>query len=327
MSMKIQALGLFVLLIWPFASINAQSNYPMKPITVIVPYAAGGPMDKLAREISEPLRLSLGQPIIIQNTVGAGGNVGTASAQRAPNDGYSLLFNHIGMATAPSLYKNLAFSPDADFEPLGLFVESPLVLVARPQIPTESMVDLVRWIAKQPQVKLGNAGIGSASHLCGLLIQSSLQTNLTTVPYKGTAPALTDLLGGHIDLMCDLTANVLPHIASGKLKAIGVTSPKALANTKLYKVPTLATFGMSNVQLSVWYGMYAPKNTSLEIREQLSEALRKATRSDSFRKAQATAGVQLIEDNRLSAQGHKIFLAAEIARWKPIIKAAGTYAE
>lgn len=323
----IKKIALFFLLQISFVIAVAQSIYPSKPITIIVPYAAGGPMDKLAREIADPLKQILGQSVVIQNMSGAGGNVGTMLAQRAPSDGHTLLLNHIGMATAPALYRNLGFKPDTDFEPLGLFVESPLVLVARPQIPTASMAELALWIAKQPQVKIANAGVGSASHLCGLLIQSSIRTTMSSIPYRGTAPAITDLLGGHVDLMCDLTANALPHIVNDKLKAIGVTANKPLVGTELAKTPTLDKFGMANVQLGVWYGLYVPKGTPVDIQKKINDALQKATKSDTFKKAQLAAGVQIITDNRLSPQGHKTFLSAEIARWKPIIKAAGAYAD
>ena len=306
---------------------QAQDTYPSKPVTLIVPFPAGGPMDKLARELVEAMKPHLRQPLVIQNLSGAGGNLGSAIAMRTAADGHTLLLNHINMATSPSLYRTLGFKPEADFEPLGVFVESPLVLVGRPQVKAGSVVELLRWIAAQPQVKLANAGPGSASHLCGLLLQSSLKISMTTVPYRGTAPAMTDLLGGHVDLMCDLTANAIPHVQAAKLKPIAVTSAKPLLGTPLAGVPTTTRLGIADTELSIWYGLYAPKGTPPAIQQQINEALAKAIRSDAFGKAQAAAGIQLVGDSRLTPAGHREFLRAELARWNRVIKAAGVYAD
>lgn len=301
--------------------------YPSRAVTLIVPYPASGPMDKLARELAEPLRRELRQPVVIQNLSGAGGNLGSAIALRAAPDGYTILMNHISMATGPALYRHLGFNPVTDFEPLGIVAESPLALVTRPQVTAGSVTELVRWIAKAPQVKLANGGIGSASHLCGLLVQSSLRLDMTTVPYRGTAPAVTDLLAGHVDMMCDLTANVLPHVAAGKLKPVGVTSARPLAGTQLAAVPTLEQFGVRGVQLSIWYGLYAPRGTPPAVLERLNAALVAAARDEGFRRAQQQAGIQVVRDERSTQAGHRSFLAAELARWTPVIKAAGAYAD
>ena len=274
-----------------------------------------------------PLQRQLGQPVVIQNLSGAGGTLGSAVAMRAAADGYTLLLNHIGMATAPALYRHLGFNSESDFEPLGLVAESPLMLVSRPQVPSGSVVELVRWMASQPQVKLANGGIGSASHLCGLLLQSSLRISMTTVPYRGTAPALTDLMGGHVDLMCDLTANVLPQVSSGKLKAIGLTSSKPLAVAALAAIPTLDKFGIASLQLSVWYGLYAPKNTPQAIQAKINSALLGAIQADTFKQAQLASGIDVVRDARNTPAGHREYLNSEIARWTPIIKAAGVYAD
>lgn len=308
-------------------ALPAQDAYPSRPVTLIVPYTAGGPMDKLGRELAEALKPQLRQPIVIQNLSGSGGNLGSAIALRAAPDGYTLLLNHISMATSPALYRNLGFKPEADFEPLGVFVESPLVLVGRPQVKGTSAVELIRWIAAQPQVKLANAGSGSASHLCGLLLQSSLKISMTTVPYRGTAPAMTDLLGGHVDLMCDLTANAIPHVQAGKLKPVAVTSARPLLGTPLANVPTAAGLGISDVELSIWYGLYAPKGTPPAVLQRINEALSKAIRNEAFGKAQAAAGIQRVGDSRLTPAGHREFLRAELTRWGRVIKAAGVYAD
>jgi tripartite-type tricarboxylate transporter receptor subunit TctC len=302
----------------------AQGRFPDKPVTLIVPYAAGGPMDKLARELVEPMRRELGQALIIQNSPGAGGNIGTGVVSRAAADGYTVLMNHIGIATAPSLYRRLAFSPE-NFETVGVFAESPMMLVVRPQVPNASVVQFVRWIAKQPQVTLGNAGIGSASHLCGLLFQQSIKTAMTTIPYKGTGPALTDLLGGNIDMMCDLTANVTPSVTAGKIAAVGVTSEKRLVGTPLAKYPTLGEFGLSGMKVTIWYGLYVPKGTPAGVVARLNAAMKAGAADASFRRAQNESGIEVVTDVRSTPAGHSKFLIQEIQRWSPVIKAGGAY--
>ncbi|WP_457280615.1 tripartite tricarboxylate transporter substrate-binding protein [Polaromonas sp. P5_D5] len=309
------------------ASACAQEAYPTKPVTLIVPFAAGGPMDKLARELAVPMQAQLRQPVVIQNLSGAGGNLGTVIAMRAPADGHTLLMGHIGMATSPALYRNLGFKPDVDFAPLGVVVDTPLVLVARPQVPADSLVSLIRWMARQPQVRLAHAGIGSSSHLCGLLLQSSLKVSITTVPYRGSAPAVADLLGGHVDMICDPTPTTVGHIQAGKLKAIAVTSAKPLTGTSLAAVPTMARFGISGVELSIWFALYAPKDTPPHIQQRLNDVLRVAMKTPAFRQAQIASGIQVVEDDRATLAGHRSFLGNEIARWGPIIKAAGVYAD
>ena len=310
------------------AAASAQQDvYPAKPVTIIVPFAAGGPMDKLARELTGPLQAQFKQPVLVQNLSGAGGNLGTAVAMRAPADGYTLLMGHIGMATSPALYRNLGFKPEADFAPLGVIVDTPLVLTARPQVPTDSLVSLVRWMAIQPQVKLAHAGIGSSSHLCGLLLQSELKLSITTVPYRGSAPAVADLLGGHVDMMCDPTPTTVGHIQAGKLKAIAVTAAKPLAGTPLAAVPTMARFGIQGMELSIWFALYAPRDTPQPVQQRINDALRVVMKSDVFRRAQIASGIQVVDDERATPAGHRAFLAREIARWKPLIKAAGVYAD
>ena len=305
----------------------AQEAYPAKPITIIVPFAACGPMDKLARDLATPLQAQLKQPVLVQNLSGAGGNLGTAIAMRAPPDGYTLLMGHIGMATSPALYRNLGFRPEADFAPLGVVVDTPLVLVARPQVPTDSLVSLVRWMAKQPQVKLAHAGVGSSSHLCGLLLQSALKLSITTVPYRGSAPAVVDLLGGHVDMMCDPTPTTVGHIQADKLKAIAVTVAKPLAGTPLAAVPTMARFGIEGMELSIWFALYAPKDTPQPVQQRINNALRIVMKDDAFKRAQIASGIQVVEDERATLAGHRVFLGKELARWKPVIKAAGVYAD
>jgi len=306
---------------------HAQDSFPSKPITIIVPFAAGGTMDKLARELAEPLRRHFGQPVLISNQPGAGGNVGLAAAMKAAPDGHTWVMAHNNMATSPALYRTLAFKPETDFEPLGVVVDVPLVLVARPQNPCKNAAELISWMAGQKNPTIANAGAGSGSHLCGLLLQSALKISITTVPYRGNAPALTDLLGGHVDLMCDLTANALPYIQAGQVRALAVTTTEPLTGTPLADVPTTARFGMPEVELSIWFSLYAPKGTPTAVQKKINEAVALAVKNDVFVRAQTIAGVQIVKDARRTPEGHRAFLAKESARWIPLIKAAGTYAE
>ena len=218
----------------------ALAAYPERPVTLIVPYAAGGPMDKLARQVAAQLNPLLKQTVVVVNQGGAGGNIGTAAAKRAAPDGYTLLLDHVHMATAPSLYRKLDVDPVNDFEPLGVIAESPLVLIARPDVPAASLGDLLRWMARQPQVTLANAGVGSASHLCGLLLQNALKIRMTTVPYRGTGPAMIDMLSGQVDLMCDLTANALPQIQAAKVQAVALTVDDPLTGYAARARPVIA---------------------------------------------------------------------------------------
>lgn len=318
----LQALGV---LVWLVSS--AHAAFPERPITLVVPYAAGGPMDKLARHIGGQLQPLLGQPVVVTNQPGAGGNIGTAQVKRAAPDGYTLLIDHVHLATAPSLYRKLDFDPEKDFEPLGVVAESPLVLVARPEIPGNSVVELLRWMARQPQVTLANAGIGSASHLCGLMLQSALGLKMTTVSYRGTGPAMMDMLSGQIDLMCDLTANALPQIQARKIRAVTVTSPQPLKGTALESTPTMHQFGIAQEPLTIWYGVYAPRDVPAAVAQRLSGALSAVASGAALRQQLRDSGIQPVTDERLSGTGHRRFLQQEIQRWAPVIKAAGTYAD
>lgn len=305
---------------------HCHAGFPDKPINIIVPYAAGGPMDKLARQLAPQVSHVLGQPVIVQNQGGAGGNIGVAMAKRAAPDGYTLLLDHVHMATAPSLYRKLDFAPAIDFEPLGVIAESPLVLIGRPEVPTD-IGDMLRWMARQPQVTLANAGVGSASHLCGLLLQSSLKLRMTTVPYKGTGPAMTDLMSGQVDLMCDLTANALPQIQARRVRPIAVTVREPMSGTSLGAVPSMEKLGMAQGPLTIWYGLYVPRSTPASVVQQLSTALITVTKSAAFRQQQMNSGLRPVNDWRLTVDGHRKYLQDEINRWAAPIKAAGEFAD
>jgi tripartite-type tricarboxylate transporter receptor subunit TctC len=308
---------------------TAFAEYPEKPVTIVVPFAAGGPTDKVARDLAEALRKPLGnQPIIIENVGGAGGTLGAAKVSKAANDGYTLLLHHIGMSTAPSLYRKMAYDTLGDFEYLGMINEVPMTLIGKPTLPANNYAELVKWMdANKGKINLANAGLGAASHLCGLLFQSTLKVDMQTVPYKGTGPAMTDLLGGQVDLMCDQTTNTTTQIEAGKVKAFAVTSAKRLTTPALKNLPTLDESGLKGFNVSIWHGMYAPKGTPKAVTDKINTALRAALKDAEFIKREEALGAVIVTDARLSGADHKKFVEAEINKWGPVIKAAGQYAD
>ena len=312
-----------------FAAAAALADYPDKPITLVVPFAAGGPTDKVARDLGEVLRKGLNnQTVIIDNVGGAGGTLGANKAAKAAPDGYTLLLHHIGMATSPALYRNMPYKTLDDFEYLGMVVEVPMTLIGRPTLPANNYAELVKWIeANKGKINLANAGLGAASHLCGLLFQQSLKVDMATIPYKGTAPAMTDLLGGQVDLMCDQSTNTTSQIEGGKVKAFAVTTLKPLTTPALAKLPTLDAAGLKGFNVSVWHGLYAPKGTPKAVQDKVNAALRAALKDPEFIKRQEALGSVIISDARLGPADHKKFVEAEIAKWGPAIKAAGQYAD
>ncbi|MDH4392828.1 MAG: tripartite tricarboxylate transporter substrate-binding protein [Aquabacterium sp.] len=306
----------------------ALAEYPDKPVTIVVPFAAGGPTDKVARDLGDVLRKQLNQPVIIENVGGAGGTLGAAKVAKAAPDGYTVLLHHIGMATSPALYRKLPYETLTDFEYLGMVNEVPMTLVGRSTLPANNMAELMKWIdANKGKINLANAGLGAASHLCGLLFQQAVKVDMTTVPYKGTAPAMTDLLGGQVDLMCDQTTNTTQQIEGGKIKGFAVSTPKRLTAPALAKLPTLDESGLKGFNVSIWHGMYAPKGTPKAVQDKLNTALRTALKDPELIRRQEALGAVVITDARLSGVEHKKFVEAEIAKWGPAIKAAGQYAD
>jgi len=307
----------------------ALAAYPEKPVTIVVPFAAGGPTDKVARDLGVVLSKHLNnQTVVIENVGGAGGTLGAARVAKAAPDGYTLLLHHIGMATSPALYRKMPYDTLGDFEYLGMVNDVPMTIVARPTLPAKTMPELVKWLeANKGKINLANAGLGAASHLCGLLFQQSLKIDMTTVPYKGTGPAMTDLMGGQVDIMCDQTTNTSAQIEGGKVKGYAVTSSKRLTTPALAKLPTLEESGMKGFNVGIWHGMYAPKGTPKPVQDQINAALRKALADPEFIKRQEALGAVVITDARLGSAEHKKFVEAEINKWGPVIKAAGQYAD
>lgn len=310
------------------ASTAVWAEYPEKPITMVVPFAAGGPTDKVARDLAEAMRKPLGGTIVVENVAGAGGTLGQTKVARASNDGYTLLLAHIAMATAPALYRSLQYKTLDDFEYLGMINEVPMTLIGKSTLPANTYAELTKWIdANKGKINLGNAGLGSASHLCGLLFQSSIKVEMTTVPYKGTAPAMNDLLGGQIDLMCDQTTNTTSQIEGGKVKAYAVTSPKRLTIPALKGLPTLDESGLKGFNVSIWHALYAPKGAPKAVQDKVNAALKTALKDPDFIKRQEALGAVIVSDARVNPAEHKKFVESEISKWGPVIKAAGQYAD
>jgi tripartite-type tricarboxylate transporter receptor subunit TctC len=313
------------------AALGAQAqDYPAKDktVTLVVPFTAGGPTDRVARDLAEAMRKPLGANVVVDNTAGAGSSIGAARVARAAPNGYTLLLNHIGMSTMPALYRKLPFSVPNDFEYLGLVNEVPMTLVARPTMPANNMKELTAWIGQNKgKINLGNAGVGSASHLCGLMFQNAMQVDMTSVSYKGAAPAITDLMGGQIDLLCDQTTNTTQQIEAKKVKAYAVTTAKRLTTPALKDLPTLAESGVKNFEVTIWHGLYAPKGTPADVTKKINDALKIALKDPEFIKKQEALGAVVIIDKRVEPAEHKKFVQAEIDKWGAVIKAAGTYAD
>src|SRR6185436_9450082 len=284
------------------------------------------PTDTVARLVAVPMTKTLKQQVIIENVGGAGGTIGANRVAKAPADGYTLFLHHVGQSTAPALYRKLPFDPIADFEPIGLINEVPMTLVAKKDFPAKDLKELISYVkVNKDKVNLANAGLGAASHLCGMLFMSAIQTDLTTVPYNGTAPAMNDLLGGQVDLMCDQTTNTTSQIKAEKIKVYGVTTKKRVAS--LPTVPTMDEAGLKGFEVSVWHGLYAPKGTPKPVIDKLTHALQVALKDDNVKHRFAELGTEPVAENRATPAALRAFLKDEIDKWSPIIKKAGVYAD
>lgn len=305
---------------------QAQDFPAGKPITAVVPFAAGGPTDKVAREIAQIMSRQLGTTIVVDNSGGAGGTIGARKVVNAKNDGYTILIHHIGMATAPALYRNLGFDPLKDFEMVGEIADVPMVLLGSKSLQPKNLKDLLAYMKTNAnQISMANAGVGSASHLCGLLFQSSTKQELTTIPYKGTAPALTDLMGGQVNLMCDQTTNVAGQVKAGALQSFAAMQGKRIDAFK--DIPTAAEQGLPGIEVKIWHAMYAPKGTPKPIVDKLSAALQVAVADPAFRTKMAELGAEAVPPARAKPESLRTHVSAEINKWSPVIKAAGVYAD
>lgn len=304
---------------------HAQS-WPERTVTMIVPFSAGGPTDTVARLVAEAMSRDLGQQVIVENVGGAGGTVGAARVASAEADGYTLLLHHIGMATSATLYRKLPYNPLESFEYVGLVTEVPMTIIAKPDFPADDLQGLIAYVKENADdVTYANAGIGAASHLCGMLFMSEIDTQLTTVPYQGTGPAMTDLLGGQVDFMCDQTTNTTSQIQAGAVKAYAVTSAERLA--QLPDLPTTAEGGLGSMQFGIWHGLYAPAGTDAAVVDRLSASLQVALKDQNVIDRFASLATTPEPQENATPAALKAKVESEIARWKPLIEAAGVYAD
>ena len=321
-----QAAAVAALAVFVMAPATSQTAYPDKPVTLVVPFAAGGPTDLVARMLAIPMGKSLGQTVLVENTVGAGGTIAANKVARSTPNGYTLLIHHMGMATAPALYKKLSFDPMKDFDYIGQVVDVPMTLLARKDFPANNYKELESYLkANKDKVSLANAGLGAVSHLCGLLFMSQIGVELNTIPYKGTGPAMNDLLGGQVDLLCDQTTQTVPIIKDGRVKVYGVTSLKRL--NALPNVPTLDEQGLKGFEVKVWHGIYTARGTPAPVLEKINAALRAALQDPNVALRMAELSSDIAPMDKVTPAGLKNFLESEIAKWGPVIKKAGIYAD
>jgi putative tricarboxylic transport membrane protein len=311
-----------------FLAIGAATaqDYPAKPVVIIVPAAAGGPTDTLTRVLAGAMGEALKQQMIVENAGGAGGTIGVTKAAKARADGYTLLLYHIGMATAPTLYRKLQYDTLNDFDYVGQVADVPMMLIAKKATPAANFAEFLAYAkANKDKVSYANAGVGSASYLCGLLFMSAVQTDFTQVPYKGTGPAMNDLVGGQVDFMCDQTTNTVPQIKSGNVKAYGVTTASRIASFP--NLPTLDEQGLKGFDLVVWNGLFAPKGIPKPALDRLVAALQTAVQAPAFRARLADLGAEPVPPSKATPGSLGTLLKAEVEKWAPIIRKSGVYAD
>jgi tripartite-type tricarboxylate transporter receptor subunit TctC len=304
---------------------RAQQPFPNRPVTVVVPFAAGGPTDVITRIVSEGMLRHLGQPVVVENVSGGGGTIGAARVAQARPDGHTLLMHHIGHASSATLYRKLPYSVTESFAPLGLVSDAAMTLVARPDFPATDLAGLMAEIKKQgDKLNLANAGLGAANHLCGMLLQHAAGTAMTPVVYRGGGPAVTELMAGRVDVFCDQATNTAPFLRDGRIKGYAVTQPERVPGLEL---PTTTEAGQPSLVMSTWHGLYAPKGTPEAVQERLSAAIQAALREERVRERFAELVTAPAAEEHATPAFHRQFLAEEVARWRPIIQAAGQYAD
>ncbi|TWG87035.1 tripartite-type tricarboxylate transporter receptor subunit TctC [Cupriavidus gilardii J11] len=305
---------------------QAADGFPQKPVTMVVPFSAGGPTDVVARSLGAAMSKHLGQSVVVENRTGAGGTVAAAHVARAQPDGYTVLIHHNGMATAPALYRKLSYDPLKDFEYIGQVADVPMTLLGKKDLPPSNAAELVSYVRKnQDKVNLANAGLGAVSQLCGLLFEQAAGVKLNVIPYQGTAPALTALLAGQVDVLCDQTTATLPHIAANKVKLYGVTTPSRIR--ALPNAPTLQEGGLVGFDMKVWHGVYAPKGTPAPVVAKLTEALQAALKDPAVSKRLDELGAEIVPVAKQTPEGLRSWLRQESDKWQPMLRKAGAVAD
>ncbi|TWO71870.1 tripartite tricarboxylate transporter substrate binding protein BugD [Caenimonas sedimenti] len=308
------------------ASAHTQAAWPAKAVTLVVPFAAGGPTDVVARTLAASMSKTLGQTVVVENKLGAGGTVAAGSVAKSPPDGYTFFIHHNGMATSTALYRKLSYDPLNDFEFVSQAVDVPMTMLARKDFPAANLQEMVAYIkANKDKINVATAGLGAVSQLCGMLFQRAIGVQLTEVPFQGTAPAMNALLGGQVDVLCDQTTQTIPQIKAGNVKLYGVTTKNRIKS--LPNAPTLAEQGLKDFEVVVWHGIYAPKGTPKPIIERMNAAVRAALKDPDVAKRMEDLGAEIVPDSKLSPEGLQSWLKSEIDKWGPIIKAGGKFAD
>ena len=313
-------LNLFHELAW------SQTSFPNKPIHIVIPFPPAGSTDVLGRLLGASMSNNLGQSVIVENTGGAGGTIGAGKVAKAAADGYTLLFHNMAHASAPALYSKLSYNPVLDFEPIGIVTEVPMILVARKNFPGNTLQDVLTYAKSNgDKLNFANAGVGATSQLCEALLKSATQSKWTSIPYKGTGPALNDLLGGQVDFICDQPASTISHIKAGNLKPIAVATKSRLKI--LPQVPTFSESGLPGFELTVWHGLYAPKGTTKEVIDRLAQSLRDALKDPAIIERYQEMSASIATPAQANPEALQNFLKADVERWKTALKAAGVQPE
>ncbi len=304
----------------------AQQPYPTHAITLVVPFAAGGPTDVLARTLAASMTKGLGQTVVVENRLGAGGTVAVAAVAKAKPDGYTFLIHHNGMATSTILYRKLPFDPTTDFDYIGLVADVPMTLMGSKKLPPNNITEFIKYAKENgDKINLANAGLGAVSQLCGTLLQGALGTKFTAIPYQGTGPAMTALLGGQVDVLCDQTTQTLPQIKGDKVKLYAVTALDRIAS--LPDAPTLNESGLKGFEVVVWHGVYAPKGIPPEAGKRFNQALKDALKDPAVIAKATDLGAVIVDDSRQTPAALQAWLSSEIEKWGPPLRAAGQYAD
>jgi tripartite-type tricarboxylate transporter receptor subunit TctC len=307
-------------------SLAAAQSYPSRPITMVVPFAAGGPTDTIARVVAERMSKALGQTVVVENVTGAAGSIGVGRVARAAPDGYTLSIGHWSTHVVNGAVYQLSYDVLKDFQPVAMIATNPQLIVTKTSVPATNLAELIAWVkANQEKVSVGTAGVGSASHVGGIYFQNIIGVKLLFVPYRGTAPAMQDLMAGQIDLMLDQAANSLPWVRSGKIRAYAVTARTRVAAAP--EIPTVDEAGLPGLYISVWHAIWAPKGTPKDVVARLNTAIVETLADEGVRKRLADLGQEIPSREQQTPEALAAYHEAEIAKWWPLIKAAGIKAE
>jgi tripartite-type tricarboxylate transporter receptor subunit TctC len=323
--MKIRVAAIALAALIAGVTTAAAQNYPSKPITMIVPFAAGGPTDALARVLGDRMRQALGETVLVENVTGAGGTIGVARAVRAAPDGYTLSVGHLGTHVINGAMYTLPFDLINDLEPVALVASNPMMIVSKNDVPAKNLKELIAWIkANEGKVTAGTAGVGSGAHFSGIFFEQLIGTHLQFVPYRGTGPALLDLVAGQIDIIVDQASNSLPQVQAGKIRAYAVTDQKRLAAAS--DIPTVAEAGLPALQIELWSGIWVPKGTPKDIVAKLNGAIVEALADPAVKKRFAEVGLDIPPVAQQKPEALAAHQHAEVKKWWPMIKAANVKA-